>query len=126
MYISLLNTLRNAQAAGHKTVRFACSKMDEQVLEILAQKKFIVAFEKKGKNPKKFFDIELFGTQSKHGINGVHLVSTSSRRVYRPYSRLLPVRQGYGVSIISTSQGLMTNTDARTKKIGGQVLFNIW
>jgi small subunit ribosomal protein S8 len=126
MYITLLNRIQNAQAARKETVKFPHSKFDEQVLSVLEREKFIAGFEKKGKNPKRFFDITLFNPDSKHGITGIRMISTPSRKIYEPYTRLRTVRQGYGISIVSTSQGVMTGKDARVKKVGGQVLFYIW
>lgn len=126
MYISLLTKIKNAQILGKDTVRAAGSKMDEQVLQVLVAEKFIMGFEKKGKNPKKFFEIQLFASHAKHGITDIKFISTSSRRIYVPYARLRPIRQGYGISIVSTSKGIMTNKQARAEKVGGQVLFNIW
>lgn len=126
MYITLLNRIKNAQAARKETVKFPYSKFDEQVLSILEREKFISSFEKKGKNPKRFFEIVLFNSESKNGITGTKIISTPSRKIYEPYTKLREVRQGYGVSVISTSQGVMTGKDARAKKIGGQVLFYIW
>ncbi len=126
MYIPLLTKIKNAQVMNKETVRFPYSKMDEQILTLLAENKFISAFEKKGKNPKKFFEINLFGSGTKNGITDVQFVSIPSRKIYVPYAKLRTVRQGYGTAIISTSQGLMTDKQARSKKVGGQVLFNIW
>ncbi len=126
MYTQLLTKIKNAQSLKKDVVRAACSKMDEQILQLLVAEKFIMGFEKKGKNPKRFFEIQLFTTHTKHGITGVEFVSTPSRRVYIPYARLRPIRQGYGISVVSTSKGIMTNKQARVQKVGGQILFNIW
>jgi len=126
MYIPLLTKIKNAQVLHKETVRFPYSKMDENILTVLANEKFIVSFEKKGKNPKRYFEIHLFTANTKNGITDISFVSTPSRRIYAKQSKLRPVRQGYGRAIVTTSQGIMTNKEARAKKIGGQVLFNIW
>lgn len=126
MYISLLTKIKNAQSVGQTSIRFPYSRMDEEVLSVLQKEHFITAFEKKGKNPKRYFEIELAHPGAKKCINGVSFVSTPSRRIYSKKSGLRPVKQGYGLSIITTSQGIMTNLQAKKNNIGGQVLFNIW
>lgn len=126
MYIHLLTKIKNAQALQKESVRFPHSKMDESILEVLARTGYIASFEKKGKNPKKFFDIQLAYKNGEGKIQGIRFISTPSRRLYKKTTELRSVRQGYGTAFISTSSGIMTNKDARTKKIGGQILFTIW
>ena len=126
MYTDLLTQIKNAQAVNKERVKTSYSAMDEKVLEILASSHFISAFEKKGRNPKKYLESTLLYKNGSSAITGIKFISSPSRHVYRKYSQLRPVKQGYGVSIISTSKGLMTDTNARKNKIGGEVLFNIW
>lgn len=126
MYIQLLTKIKNAQALRKDTVRFPYSKMDDAVLQILTEKKFISSYEKKGKNPKKYFEIQLAYKNGEEGIRGIRFISKPSRRIYTKTDKIRRVRQGYGMSVISTSQGLMVNKDAVAKKIGGQLLFEIW
>ncbi len=123
MYIALLTKIKNAQAAGKTEIRAPYAHMDESVLEVLAKNKFIAQFEKKGKNPKKFFDISL---PSKQSITDMKFISTPGRRIYKKYTELRPVKQGYGIAVISTSQGIMTDQEAKKNKVGGCVLFYIW
>jgi small subunit ribosomal protein S8 len=126
MYIDLLTQIKNAQAVNKERVKTPYSAMDEKVLEILASKHFISGFEKKGRNPKKYLELALLYKNGSPAITGVKFISSPSRHVYRKYSQLRPVKQGYGISVISTSKGLTTDKDARKNKIGGEVLFNIW
>lgn len=126
MYTNLLTQIQNAQAVNKERVKTPYSAMDEKVLEILASKHFITAFEKKGRNPKKYLESVLSYKNSSPAITGIKFISTPSRHVYRKYSQLRRVKQGYGFSIISTSKGLMTDVDAHKNKTGGEVLFNIW
>ncbi|OGM90926.1 30S ribosomal protein S8 [Candidatus Wolfebacteria bacterium RIFCSPHIGHO2_01_FULL_48_22] len=125
-YIQLLTKIKNASALHKETVRFPYSKLNEAVLTVLSTSEFIDSFEKKGKNPKKFFDIQLKYKNGQPAIQDVKFVSTPSRRLYVKKDEIRPIRQGYGTSVVSTSQGIMTGKESRTKKIGGQILFNIW
>lgn len=125
-YIQLLTKLHNAQAIHKETVRFPYSKMDDGILEILAGNGYVDSYEKKGKNPKKYFEIRLSFKNGEEGIHGMRFVSTPSRRIYAKSVSLRRVRQGFGMSVVSTSSGIMSGKEARAKKIGGQVLFEIW
>ncbi len=126
MYTNLLTQIKNAQAVKKERVKTPYSAMDEKVLEILASSHFISGFEKKGRNPKKYLESTLLYKNGSPAITEVKFVSSPSRHIYKKYSQLRTVKQGYGISVISTSKGLMTDADARKGKVGGEVLFNIW
>lgn len=126
MYIRLLTQIKNAQATYKERMKFPYSNMTEKVLEVLKNNKFILNFEKKGRAPKKFFDIWLLYKKGVGAINGVKLISRPSRRIYKGYNKINSVRQGYGMGVISTSQGIMTSKEAKKNKVGGQMLFEIW
>lgn len=126
MYISLLTQIKNAQSVGKEKIKFPYSTMDEKILEILSANKFIIGFEKKGKAPKRYFEVSLLYKRGGGAISGTKLVSKPSRRVYRKKDGLRVVRQGYGVSVVSTSSGIMTGKEAKQKGVGGQILFEIW
>lgn len=126
MYTSLLTHIQNAQKVHKEKIKTPFSAMDERVLTVLADNHFVESFERKGRNPKKYFEIVLLYKNGAPVISGVKFVSTPSRHVYKKYTQLRQVKQGYGVSVISTPSGIMTGTDARKKKVGGEILFNIW
>ena len=126
MYTSLLTQIKNAQAVNKERVKTPYSAMDEKVLEILASSHYIAGFEKKGRNPKRYLETILLYKNNVPVITGVKFISSPSRHVYRKYTQLRKVKQGYGVSVLSTSSGLMTDKDARKNKVGGEILFNIW
>jgi small subunit ribosomal protein S8 len=126
MYVNLLTHIQNAQKVKKEKVKTPYSAMDEQVLEILAKKHFIAGYEKKGRNPKKYLEIDLLYKNGAGAIQGVKFISVPSRHIYKKYSQLKPVKQGYGVAVLSTSKGIMTDADAKKEKTGGEILFNIW
>jgi small subunit ribosomal protein S8 len=126
MYTRLLTHIRNAQGVNKEKVKTPYSVMDEKVLEILSKSKFIAGFERKGRNPKRYLEIDLLYKNNAPAIRGLKFVSTQSRHVYKKYTQLKSVKQGYGVSVISTSKGIMTDSEAKREKVGGEILFNIW
>ncbi|MBI2514998.1 30S ribosomal protein S8 [Candidatus Wolfebacteria bacterium] len=125
-YINLLTKIKNAQAVKKENVKAAYSKMDEAILGILAANRYIDGFEKKGRGPKKFLDIQLKYEDGQPVIDGVKFISRPSRKIYAGYRDLKSVRYGHGLSVVSTPQGVMTNKEARKAKVGGEVLFEIW
>ncbi|KKT22969.1 30S ribosomal protein S8 [Candidatus Wolfebacteria bacterium GWA1_42_9] len=125
-YIDLLTQLKNAQAVGKERIKYSFSKLDEKIVSVLVENGFVAGFEKKGRGPKKFLDIILAYEKDRGAIDGLKFISTPSRRIYKKHQLIRPVRQGFGMAVVSTSQGIMTDKEVRKKKIGGQVLFEIW
>lgn len=126
MYIDLLTKLKNAQKAKKETLKVPFTTMDFAVAEILAARGFVGAVSKKGRAPKRVIDIDLKYDGDKGAISGINFLSVPSRRLYVGYQELRPVKQGFGISIISTPNGILTNKEARKAKVGGQLLFEIW
>lgn len=96
------------------------TKMDMSIAEILVKAGYLKEAEKKGRN-KRFIEMKL-----NKRINGLRFLSKPSRHLYSPYKRLRHVKNGYGLGLVSTSKGIMTNEDARKQKLGGELLFEIW
>ncbi|MDP3880654.1 MAG: 30S ribosomal protein S8 [bacterium] len=126
MYTDLLARIKNAQAVNKPSLKVPFSNMDLDVLNVLAKEGFVESVEKKGRMPKRIIDIKLKYENNRPGIEGSKLISKPSRRLYTGYKDLRQVRQGYGISVISTPEGIMSNREARKKKVGGQILFEIW
>lgn len=130
MYFSLLTTIKNAQAAQKEQVRFPYTKGDLAVAEVLAKKHFVAGVSKKGKGIKKIIEVQL-KYENKDGvrvgaIRGTKFLSKPSRRLYMGYNEVRPVRQGFGTLVLSTPKGILTGSQARKEKVGGEVLFEIW
>lgn len=126
MYISLLTQIKNAQQLKKPSLKVPYTTMDEAVLNLLKEKKFIIDAEKKGRAPRRILEITLAYEHDEGKIKGFKFISKPSRRMYKKYTELYPVRNKYGLAILSTSQGIMTDEDAKKQKVGGQVLFEIW
>jgi len=126
MYTDILTQLKNAQLAKKKKIKVPHSNLDMAVLEILSKHGFIEEVSKKGRMPKRVIEIKLKYSENKGVIDGFKLISKPSQKIYSGFKNLKPVKQGYGIGVISTSAGVMTTMEARKKKTGGQLLFEIW
>lgn len=118
--------LKNAGQVQNREVLVPYSELKNSIAELLKKEGYLKAINKRGKKVKKFLELELAfdGTAAK--IQGMRRVSKPSRRVYHKVSDIRPVRQGRGIAVYSTSQGLMTDTEARKAKMGGEILFTLW
>ncbi len=127
MYIDLLTRIVNAQRARKEFVKVMYSNFDLAIAELLAGHHYVAAAAKKGRLPKRVIEITLTYDDSKKGaIQGIKFLSKPSRRHYVGYRDLRPVKQGYGIAVISTPKGVMTTKEARKQKLGGELLFEMW
>lgn len=128
----MLTQIRNAQAVEKGTVTLSYSKLKANLAKILKKegliKEVAEAKVKKGKGAlrHRFIEISLKYTDGKPAINELKRVSKPGQRIYVSYHRLPRVLNDLGIAVISTSQGLMTNKEARKKKLGGEVICEIW
>ena len=118
----LLTRMRNAQMARKSATKAPWSRMKEQLLTLFKKEGWIADVKVVGDEPKKQLHIDFLPEKDHLELKRI---SKPGRRVYTAASDLKPVLQGYGTAVLTTSQGLMTDTDARSKKIGGEVLCTI-
>ncbi|MBI1908694.1 MAG: 30S ribosomal protein S8 [Deltaproteobacteria bacterium] len=122
----MLTRLRNGMMARHDNVLVPYSKLKESLLSCLKKSGYIQGYEKTGEKASKMV-VHLRYTHDKRPIvTGIARVSTPGRRVYKGYSEIKPVMSGLGVLLLSTPQGILTDREAREKKVGGEVLCKIW
>jgi small subunit ribosomal protein S8 len=132
MYIvsDMLIRIKNAQMARKERLLIPFSKMKWEIAKILKEAGFIQDFERRKKKIKKtehaFIEVKLEGTEGATTISEVKIISKPSRRIYIKKSEIRPVVGGYGISIISTPQGVMTGTEAKKNNLGGEWLAEIW
>ncbi|MBV9990827.1 MAG: 30S ribosomal protein S8 [Alphaproteobacteria bacterium] len=124
----LLARIRNGQLRGTAKIKSPNSRLRTSVLDVLQQEGFIrgyaeVEFKDTGR---KELEIELKYHEGRPVIRELKRVSTPGRRVYASVKELKPHRQGLGVSIVSTPQGVMTDQTAREKNVGGEVLCQVF
>lgn len=127
---NLLAQLKNAQAVGAENVAVPFSNLKLEIAGILKDKGFIAEAEKKMRKAQQaeipYLQLKLKYVDGAGAINGIKLISKSSRRVYSGKRKLYPVKSGFGIAVVSTSKGLMTGQEARKAGVGGEVLFEIW
>ncbi len=130
----MLTRIRNAQAARHETVTMPASKIKLAIAQVLVQEGFIESVEK-NVNPDNETIAELVLTlryeQISHArkekkIKGIKQISKQGQRVYVRSADIHKVRNGFGISIISTSQGVMSGAQARKKGLGGEMIAHVW
>lgn len=121
-----LTRIRNGIHARHKRVDVPASNLKRELTRILAEKKFIAGFSEIRDDRQGVLRIALKYTEGTNAITGLQRISRPGLRIYAPADRVPRVMNGLGVALISTSQGIMTDRDARTKKVGGEVLCYIW
>lgn len=123
----MLTRIRNASNAMHDYVLVPGSKIKESIARILAEEGYIDAVEKLEEAGHPAIKIKLrYSTERERAISGIRRISKPGRRVYRGSTELPRVLGGLGVAIISTSQGLMTDKEARRANVGGEVLAYVW
>lgn len=122
----LLVRIKNAQAAGHETLAVPFSKVKLNLLKILENNGLIESLERKGVKSKERIEVGLKYHQGAPAIAGLKRISCPGQRIYLGAKKIRPVKQGYGLTIVSTSQGLMTGLEAKKKKLGGEILCQVW
>ncbi len=122
----MLTRIRNAQAVSKPEVSVPFSKIKYQILKILEKENFVEKIEKKGRGIKKKIRIVLKYDHKLPVISGLKRISKPGQRIYLPAKKIKSVRGGFGIAIVSTSQGLMTDKEARKKKLGGEIICEIW
>ena len=122
-----LTRIRNAQMAMHETVNIPHSKVKESLAGILREEGFISAFKVEEGDPFKSITLTLkYVDDRQPAIRKMQRISKPGRRVYVGRDQIPVVLGGLGVSVLSTSRGLMTGKRARTDGVGGEILFEIY
>lgn len=122
----MLNRIRNAQAVSHETVEVPFSKLKEGIAKILEEQKIIKKLEVKKKKNNKILKLFLNYNNEIGIIDGLKRISRPGQRIYSSFKDIGKIKKKTGILIISTSKGLMTDKEARQKKLGGEVLCEIW
>ncbi len=123
----MLTRIRNANQMKYKTVDVIGTKMTVAIAEILKSEGYIEGFELEESITGNTLTLTLkYGAKKERVIVGLKRISKSGLRVYAKSNEIPRVLNGLGIAIISTSEGLMTDKDARAKGLGGEVLAYIW
>lgn len=123
----MLTRVRNAQSAGKPKAAMPSSKKLVEIARIMAQEGYIAGYEVIDGEPRATLEITLkYGAKKAKTIKGIKRISKPGLRIYAGKDELPRVLGGLGTAIISTSNGVMTDRDARKKGIGGEVVAYIW
>lgn len=124
----MLTRIRNANRASHDTVDVPVSKQKMQLARILKQEGYIDDYEElAGSGPGRSLRITLrYGLDRTKTISGIRRISKPGLRVYTTADKLPKVLGGMGTAILSTSVGVITDREARRKKVGGEVIAYVW
>jgi small subunit ribosomal protein S8 len=122
----LLTRLRNGQLRGLAKIKSPNSRLRANLLDVLQAEGFIRGYAEIEQKGRRELEIELKYHEGQPVIRELRRVSTPGRRVYSSVKDLKPHRQGLGLSILSTPQGLMTDNTAREKNVGGEVLCQVF
>jgi small subunit ribosomal protein S8 len=123
----LLIRLKNGAQRRHETVAVPTSRLKRAILEILKREGYVEAIEEQVDNGHPMLTVRLrYVAEGQPMINGLERISKPGRRVYVGSKDIPKVLNGIGMSILSTSKGIMTDQESRQNKLGGEVLCSIW
>lgn len=117
--------IKNAQKAGHVSVQISYSKFKHEIVKALERSGYVKEIEKRGKRIKKSLDVTLRYNGEIPAVQEIKFFSKPSRRLYTSYKQLFRAPHG-GILILSTPKGVMTDKEARTNKVGGELIAEIW
>ena len=122
----MLIMLKNASIARKESVIISYSNLKQAIIDCLVKQGFVESTEKKNQKGFPQIEIGLKYENDKPKIKGVKRISKLSRRIYIGSQDIKPVKQGYGIVVLSTPKGIMAGKEARKELVGGEVLFEIW
>lgn len=123
----MLTRIRNAVAVEAPSVDVPYSKIKHQICRVLVEEGYLVQFEVLEQKPQNVLRVQLkYGLDGEKIIQKIRRVSKPSQRIYRGASELRPVLGGLGISVLSTSRGVMSDRQARVRRIGGEVICQVY
>ncbi len=123
----MLARIRNAAIARHDRAEMPHSNLKQHIAEVLKSEGYLDDVRvSEGEGPKTLTVVLRYSRERSAAIDGIRRISAPGRRVYVRHDRIPRVRSGMGISILSTSQGVMTDRLAREKRVGGELLCEVW
>ena len=123
----MLTSIRNGGKAGFAKVDIPGSKIKLELVRVLKEQGYIKDYKHLESEVQGSIRIYLkYVTDGKPSIFGIERVSKPSRRVYSKSKQIKPVLNGLGISVVSTSRGILTDKQAKEANVGGEILFNVW
>lgn len=122
----MLTRIANAQRVSHKTVSMPSSKIKIEIARVLQEEGYIIEYDVSDDKTKPQLTLTLKRYQSRPVIEKLKRVSRPGLRIYRGHKDIPKIGGGYGVAIVSTSRGVMSDRAARKLKVGGEVLLTVY
>ncbi len=121
----MLARIKNAQVRSHKKVSLPASKFKTKIADVLKSEGYIIDY-KVNDDKKPHIEINLKYNSGNPVINTIERISKPGRRIFSSASSLPKINNGLGIAIVSTPQGVMTDVDARKKKLGGEIICKVF
>ena len=121
----MLARIKNAQVRNHSKVSLPSSKFKAKIADVLKSEGYIVDY-KINNDKKPSIEINLKYNSGNPVINTIERISKPGRRIFSSASSLPKINNGLGIAIVSTPQGVMTDVDARKKKLGGEIICKVF
>jgi small subunit ribosomal protein S8 len=123
----MLTRIRNAYRLGREKVDMPTSRLKEHIAEVLKREGYITDFARYESGPQPHLRVYLkYGPRGERIINELKRVSTPGRRVYAQAGATPVVKRGLGVAVLTTPQGVLSDRECRTRRVGGEVLLTVW
>ncbi len=122
----MLTRIRNASLVKKDKVVIPFSKLKFEIAKVLLAHNYIASINKKGRKVKKFLELGLSYENSAPRIQGLRRISRPGQRAYAKSTDLKSVKSGFGIAVISTPKGILTDKEARKSKVGGEILCEVW
>ena len=121
----MLARIKNAQARNHRKVSLPSSNFKVKIADVLKSEGYIIDY-KINEEKKPLIEIKLKYNSGNPVINTIERISKPGRRIFSSASSLPKINNGLGIAIVSTPQGVMTDVDARKKKLGGEIICKVF
>jgi len=122
----LLVRIKNAGYTRLPATTIPYSQLKFEIMNLLHKEGYVGPVSKKGRKTKKVIEVDIAYTDKRPRVTDAMRVSKPSRRVYMGVNDIKPVRHGYGILVLSTPKGIMTDKEAKKEHVGGEALFKIW
>ena len=123
----MLSRIRNANRAMHDTVAMPTSRMKEEIARLLQDEGYIKGFTVDSVDERPILRIEFkYGPDGEQVLQSIARVSKPGCRVYRNWKEHAPVLRGMGITVLTTTKGVLSDREARARKLGGEVLFEVY
>lgn len=121
-----LTIIRNASSAGKDTCSAPWSKMREGIAAILKDEGYVIDYQVDGEKAQKKITVKMKYVSGTAALTGITRISTPGCRSYYEYRNIPRVLNGMGISILTTSKGVLKDSECRAKKVGGELLCKVW